>query len=244
MIAAIGAPAEVATALGTKDGNVRRVSVGLAALLVVVGTVALAPAASANTVTGQGTVTANKYRAGVAANGGVNIAAGVQVSRDATNTIVAVRGAGRISKLSKATVVQIDSIVLGTSTAAVLSKTTPVNSGAATSALSETVWRTVAKGSCASYRVRVSYSVRWTDGALSKFSVLSPLTQVCRPAILPVKYANCTALNMVYPHGVGRPGAKDQSSGVPVTTFTVDLATYNLNTASDRDKDGIACEKL
>lgn len=62
----------------------------------------------------------------------------------------------------------------------------------------------------------------------------------------PKKYANCTALNKVYKHGVGRKGAKDKVSGKtkPVTDFTVYTATYNLNKAKlDRDKDGIACEK-
>jgi hypothetical protein len=57
----------------------------------------------------------------------------------------------------------------------------------------------------------------------------------------PRDYASCAALNRVYPHGVGRPGARDR--GGNVTTFTRSLATYRLNTESDRDHDGIACEK-
>jgi hypothetical protein len=56
-------------------------------------------------------------------------------------------------------------------------------------------------------------------------------------------YANCTELHQDYPHGVGRPGAVDHTSGPPVTTFTVDAALYDANQGSDRDKDGIACEK-
>lgn len=56
-------------------------------------------------------------------------------------------------------------------------------------------------------------------------------------------YKNCTALNKAYPHGVGRKGAKDKTSGTPVTTFTVSNSVYNENKKSDRDKDGIACEK-
>jgi hypothetical protein len=62
-------------------------------------------------------------------------------------------------------------------------------------------------------------------------------------AVKPKTYKNCTQLNKVYPHGVAKPGARDRTSGVPVTGFTVDKKTYNLNTKSDRDKDGIACEK-
>ncbi|RUR03311.1 excalibur calcium-binding domain-containing protein [Labedella endophytica] len=58
-------------------------------------------------------------------------------------------------------------------------------------------------------------------------------------------FANCTALNKKYPHGVGKKGAKDKVSGKtkPVTNFTVSTALYNENKKSDRDKDGIACEK-
>lgn len=56
-------------------------------------------------------------------------------------------------------------------------------------------------------------------------------------------FANCTALNKTYPHGVGKKGAKDKTSGKRVTTFRVNTTVYNQNKKSDRDKDGIACEK-
>jgi hypothetical protein len=61
----------------------------------------------------------------------------------------------------------------------------------------------------------------------------------------PKTYQNCTDLNATYPHGVAKSGAKDKVSGSskPVTTFTVDSRTYALNKKSDRDKDGVACEK-
>jgi len=57
------------------------------------------------------------------------------------------------------------------------------------------------------------------------------------------KFKNCSALNKVYPHGVGRPGARDKTSDTPVTNFRVDRALYNANKGKDRDGDGIACEK-
>ncbi len=62
----------------------------------------------------------------------------------------------------------------------------------------------------------------------------------------PREYKNCTKLNKVYPHGVGKKGAEDKVSGKtePVTNFAVSKKTYKLNKKSDRDKDGIACEKL
>ncbi|MCW2758935.1 MAG: calcium-binding protein [Nocardioidaceae bacterium] len=57
-------------------------------------------------------------------------------------------------------------------------------------------------------------------------------------------YANCTALNKAYPHGVGKSGARDHvTSGSPVTTFTRNNALYSANSKSDRDGDKIACEK-
>lgn len=60
------------------------------------------------------------------------------------------------------------------------------------------------------------------------------------------KYANCAALNKVYPAGVGLPKAKDKVSkrSKPVTNFTKNAKVYNLNKARlDRDNDGIACER-
>jgi hypothetical protein len=57
------------------------------------------------------------------------------------------------------------------------------------------------------------------------------------------KFANCTDLNRAHPHGVGKPGARDRASGTPVTTFLRNAALYAANAGSDRDKDGIACEK-
>ncbi|MFC7528592.1 excalibur calcium-binding domain-containing protein [Actinoplanes sp. GCM10030250] len=58
-------------------------------------------------------------------------------------------------------------------------------------------------------------------------------------------YKNCTALNKVYKHGVGKKGAKDKVRGKTkkVTNFKVSNALYKANKKSDRDKDGIACEK-
>ncbi|MGQ0632060.1 MAG: excalibur calcium-binding domain-containing protein [Sporichthyaceae bacterium] len=61
-------------------------------------------------------------------------------------------------------------------------------------------------------------------------------------------YANCTEMQKKYPHGVGKKGARDRISGkyVPgksVTNFKVSAALYKANIKSDRDQDGVACEK-
>lgn len=62
----------------------------------------------------------------------------------------------------------------------------------------------------------------------------------------PKTFVNCDAMHVVYPHGVGKLGARDTVRGhtKPVTNFVVYTAMYNKNTKSDRDKDGVACEKL
>ena len=64
---------------------------------------------------------------------------------------------------------------------------------------------------------------------------------------------NCAALNKVYPHGVGKKGAKDHTSGKRVTNYKVSNDVYAHNDGGskrysgehdlDRDNDGIACEK-
>jgi len=61
------------------------------------------------------------------------------------------------------------------------------------------------------------------------------------------KFKNCTAMNKVYRHGVGKKGATDHTSGKKVTTFKRSTALYkkiiSYRSGLDRDKDGIACEK-
>ena len=66
-------------------------------------------------------------------------------------------------------------------------------------------------------------------------------------AATPPLYKNCTNLNKRYPHGLGKLGARDKTSGEPVTNFKRSTRLYRIamsyNRGLDRDKDGIACEK-
>ena len=55
-------------------------------------------------------------------------------------------------------------------------------------------------------------------------------------------FKNCTELNKVYPGGVALPGAIN-SGGTTKKEPKYNKALYNANKKSDRDKDGIACEK-
>ena len=56
------------------------------------------------------------------------------------------------------------------------------------------------------------------------------------------KFKNCTELNKVYPGGVALPGAVN-AGGATKKEPKYDKALYTANKSSDRDKDGIACEK-
>lgn len=76
-------------------------------------------------------------------------------------------------------------------------------------------------------------------------AVVAPVKTTTHAAPAETVFADCKALNAVYPHGVGRAGAVDQVSGSskPVTDFYVDTALYEANSSHDGDGDGIACEK-
>lgn len=71
--------------------------------------------------------------------------------------------------------------------------------------------------------------------------------QTVVPAKVVYKFKNCTAMNKVYPHGVGKTTARDHTSGKPVTTFTKSTTLYKkivgYRGGLDRDHDGIACER-
>jgi hypothetical protein len=55
-------------------------------------------------------------------------------------------------------------------------------------------------------------------------------------------FKNCTELNKVHPGGVALPGALNKGGATKLTP-KYDKKLYTANKKSDRDKDGIACEK-
>lgn len=100
-------------------------------------------------------------------------------------------------------------------------------------------------------RVTVSPTPRPTKARVTASPTPRPVATSARPKPKPSatkttvaakSYSNCDAMHNDYPHGVGKPGAVDHTSGTPVTNFYVSTALYNANTARDRDHDGIACE--
>ena len=82
---------------------------------------------------------------------------------------------------------------------------------------------------------------------MKRFTFIS-LFLILTLGIVPVSIAaaktfkNCTELNKVYPGGVALPGAIN-AGGKTKKEPKYDKALYNANKKSDRDKDGIACEK-
>jgi hypothetical protein len=98
---------------------------------------------------------------------------------------------------------------------------------------------------------------RLAAGVLTLSALALPLTattlSTADAAVKAKHYKSCAALQKDYPHGVGRKGAKDKTSGTKVTTFKVSNTVYGMNNGPrdqatgeydlDRDNDGIACEK-
>jgi hypothetical protein len=73
--------------------------------------------------------------------------------------------------------------------------------------------------------------------------VLAVSATATATAAVPKWAKNCAAVNKLYPHGVGKVGAHDRTSGTPVTNFKRSNKLYAIAKGRDRDKDGIACEQ-
>ena len=88
-----------------------------------------------------------------------------------------------------------------------------------------------------------------TAAAVAMAIVAATFTTVSTAQVADAKgvWKNCTTVNHRYPHGVGRRGAHDHTTGDPVTNFKRSNRLYriamNHNRGLDRDHDKIACEK-
>jgi hypothetical protein len=101
-----------------------------------------------------------------------NVVQGEQVTSGLENDEI-LRGADRITKISKVIRVQVDQVRLqqfrnGVWSNVILSDA-PVNSGTGSGALSKTPFVKLCADGEQLYRVEASLSARWTDGYLSKF---------------------------------------------------------------------------
>ena len=77
-------------------------------------------------------------------------------------------------------------------------------------------------------------------GLVLVISLIFPTTSSVNAAAK--KFKNCTELNKVYPGGAALPGAIN-AGGITKKEPKYNKALYNANKKSDRDGDGIACEK-
>ena len=77
--------------------------------------------------------------------------------------------------------------------------------------------------------------------SLTATLVLTSITVTPSQAATKV-FKNCTEMNKVYPGGVAKVGAVNQG-GETTQQPKYDNALYLANKKSDRDGDGIACEK-
>lgn len=81
-----------------------------------------------------------------------------------------------------------------------------------------------------------------------KKSVTLSIALIVSLSVIPISQAsaqtfkNCTELNKIYPGGVALPNAVN-TGGATKLTPKYDKKLYTANKKSDRDKDGIACEK-
>ena len=82
-------------------------------------------------------------------------------------------------------------------------------------------------------------------------TVVSVMLLLCLLSVTPLlvhaaeratTYKNCTALNKVYKGGVAKVGAKNVGGKTNYKPY-YNNELYKANSGSDRDKDGIACER-
>lgn len=73
------------------------------------------------------------------------------------------------------------------------------------------------------------------------FAIVTPSSG--SPSLAGKKFANCTALNDVYPGGVAKNNKVTNKGGATNYLPIVKPKIYKANASKDRDKDGIACER-
>ena len=72
------------------------------------------------------------------------------------------------------------------------------------------------------------------------FAIVAPSSG--SPSLTSKKFANCAALNAVYPGGVAKNSKVSNMGGATNYPPALKPKIYKANASKDRDKDGIACE--
>jgi hypothetical protein len=90
-------------------------------------------------------------------------------------------------------------------------------------------------------------ALQWLGGTFIAMALVfgsTPLAQAAEATrVLDSKFANCSALNKLYPGGVAKNKKVQNRGGETKETPAVKPNIYKLNSSKDRDKDGIACER-
>ena len=86
-----------------------------------------------------------------------------------------------------------------------------------------------------------SASVVLSASLLFGLATVSPAQS--SPLVLDRKFANCAALNKVFPGGVAKNKTVKNKGGAIKYAPAVKPKIYKANSSKDRDKDGIACER-
>jgi hypothetical protein len=90
-------------------------------------------------------------------------------------------------------------------------------------------------------------SSKTTCGPVAAAAIVVAVAPAPATGAIPARWKNCKAVNAGYPHGVGRYGAHDKPTGIPVRNFKHSNRLYatamHYNRGLDRDRDKIACEK-
>ena len=90
---------------------------------------------------------------------------------------IKIRGTASLEKGIMVRSVQVNKVVLGDQNRGLIATARAANSGNnGAEATNTTNWLGVRDGACTKFRVRVDYSIRWADGALSQGSRTGSLT--------------------------------------------------------------------
>ncbi|WP_180955253.1 excalibur calcium-binding domain-containing protein [Peribacillus deserti] len=84
-------------------------------------------------------------------------------------------------------------------------------------------------------------SILLSAGLILSFSPVQNTEAAAKVKV--VTYKNCTELNKVYKGGVAKSSTTKNKGGKTKYKPFAHKALYDKNTKSDRDKDGIACER-
>lgn len=222
----------------------RIMAAGVAALTIF----AIAPPAEAAVVP-VGRVTVDRYRGGVPSQGGVRLFIGMEANRNSKGQTTSLRGRVSIRRLSKTAVVQVDRVRLQKVRTTQRDVRKKVSTTGADTVQLVTGWTTVPVGSCAAYRTVADLTVRWSSGAVSRFTQISPYASVCGPPKPKPPAPTPTPPPATTPGRPGNPGnsknCTDFRTYAEAYAWYIKYFPHYGDVAKlDADHDGIPCETL